>query len=181
MLFLIYIYIYILTFLINFLMRYYFLVKCIFWWVIVSASFWSFINVKQCLHETQVENYLFFPPLFFYWHLLMKECCLTVAPLVYELNTTDWSAYQLACFCIYFQPLHANLSELCLYQSTTGHSCKCHLYMGFFFCWPVVLIFSVMYNYLMYVLPFECDRAYMSNIRFVCTMTYLTIYFTFLY
>jgi len=53
--------------------------------------------------------------------------------------------------------------------------------MGFFFCCPVLLIFSVMYVYLMYVLPFECDRAYMSNIRFVCTMTYLTIYFTFLY
>lgn len=140
---------YIFTFLNHFWVRYYFLVKCIFWWVMVSASFWSFVNVKQCFHKRLKWRIIFFISIF-YWYLLMKECCLSVE------HHWLWAACHLACFCIYFLPLHANLSVLCLYQSATGHSCKWHLYMGFSAALCCELFQSV---YLIYVLPFKCDRA----------------------
>lgn len=121
-------------------MRYYFLVKCIFWWVTVSASFWSFINVKQCLHKRLKWRIIFS---LYFLLILAHERVLSVCCTFSQWIEHHWLSSISAG--LFFHILSAFACKfICTVSLSVNH--WTFMQMSFvhgFFCCPVLLTFSV--------------------------------------
>lgn len=110
-------------------------------WVMVSVSFWNFINVKQCLHKCRIIFISFSFLLIFAHERVLPVLC------TYELNTSDYEHFSWPVFAYTLCPrmniyLISNLYCAFISQPLDIHANIICLW-GFYCCPALLTFFSL--------------------------------------